>query len=255
MSDKLSFRFELDPVGEIVPWGEGEDRKLHWFGLTSGRYWIMTPLGEVLRYTDEACRAWEDSSPYVDYQVSRLFEDLQQLLPFVLEPIPEDMAAIASDPNWYARSETWKDSETGEDGELWFDALAWWHAREMDSAYLRHGLMFRMWRVKDEVHFQWWYAGNEPVWCVPQGDVILSVDEFSKCAHQFLRGVLAAMELRIDRILIDGWTRNDCKLDVAQLAREQVDRTATLDRLERGCAQTDWNKARDLLNELCMKVG
>src|SRR5476651_989771 len=88
----LRFCFALDAVEDIGPWGEGEDRKLHWFGLTSGRYWISTPLGEALRYTDEEVRRCGLASPYVDYQVSRLFEDLQSILPEVLEPVPSDIA-------------------------------------------------------------------------------------------------------------------------------------------------------------------
>jgi uncharacterized protein DUF5984 len=62
----LRFCFELDAVEDIGPWGEGEDRKLHWFGLTSGRYWISTPLGEALRYTDEQVKLWDLPSPHVD---------------------------------------------------------------------------------------------------------------------------------------------------------------------------------------------
>jgi hypothetical protein len=49
----MRFCFELDAIEVIEPWGEDQDRKPHWFGLTSGRYWISTPLGEALRYTDD----------------------------------------------------------------------------------------------------------------------------------------------------------------------------------------------------------
>jgi len=59
----LRFCFELDAVEDIGPLGEGEDRKLHWFGLTSGCYWISTPLDEVLRYTDEQVKIWDLPSP------------------------------------------------------------------------------------------------------------------------------------------------------------------------------------------------
>jgi hypothetical protein len=71
---------------------------LHWSGLTSGRYWIETPHGEVLRYTPEIRKLWNFPFVYVDYQVARLFEDVQEHLPAVLEPVPEDIATFASDP-------------------------------------------------------------------------------------------------------------------------------------------------------------
>jgi hypothetical protein len=72
------FRFELDAISDIQPWGEPGCENLHWFGLTSGRYWIETPLGEVLRYTPEIMKLWNLPFNYVDYQVARLFEDLQE---------------------------------------------------------------------------------------------------------------------------------------------------------------------------------
>jgi hypothetical protein len=51
MPFELKFCFEFDPVINVDAWGESGRAKLHWFGLTSGRYWIETPVGEVLRYT------------------------------------------------------------------------------------------------------------------------------------------------------------------------------------------------------------
>ena len=54
MSDLLRFCFDLDAVEHIVPWGEPGGQRLHWFGLTSGTYWIETNAGDALTYTAEA---------------------------------------------------------------------------------------------------------------------------------------------------------------------------------------------------------
>ncbi|MCA2217987.1 DUF5984 family protein, partial [Jidongwangia harbinensis] len=35
----FQFEFELRPNAEVPPWG-GDKLTLHWFGLTSGWYWI-----------------------------------------------------------------------------------------------------------------------------------------------------------------------------------------------------------------------
>jgi len=99
-SSLFRFNFELEPIDDIPPWGEGDSRTLHWFGLTLGHYWVSTPLGDVLRYTDEQVREWEDQSPYVDYQVARIFEDLQCVLPSALEPVPEEIAALIEEGGW-----------------------------------------------------------------------------------------------------------------------------------------------------------
>ncbi len=84
--DQFKFCFELDDMSDIKPWEEPEEPILHWFGLTSGRYWIETAVGEVLRYTPEIRRLWNIPFVHVDYPIARVFEDLQEHLPAALEP-------------------------------------------------------------------------------------------------------------------------------------------------------------------------
>jgi hypothetical protein len=96
----IRFRFELRPVDKITPWG-GQDRMLHWFGLTDGWYWIELDGHELLRYSDTTLRRWrgegyDAARPYVDYQVVRLWEDVIQLAPAVLEPVPADLARFVA---------------------------------------------------------------------------------------------------------------------------------------------------------------
>jgi hypothetical protein len=62
----LRFSFELRPVAEVPPWGSHRPN-LHWFGLTSGLYWIDSAAGQLLRYTDEAVRRWELERPHPRY--------------------------------------------------------------------------------------------------------------------------------------------------------------------------------------------
>jgi hypothetical protein len=99
----IRFRFELRPVDEIMPWGD-QDRTLHWFGLTDGWYWIELDGQELLCYSGDMLRRWrgeghEAARPYIDYQVARLWEDLIQIAPAVLEPVPADLVRfVASHP-------------------------------------------------------------------------------------------------------------------------------------------------------------
>lgn len=91
---RIRFRFELRPLAQAHPWG-GDRRTLHWFGLTDGWYWIELNGHELLRYSDQTVRRWQADGyqdvPYVDYYVVRLWEDLLELLPAVLEPVPADL--------------------------------------------------------------------------------------------------------------------------------------------------------------------
>jgi hypothetical protein len=135
MPAPLQFCFELDRVADVQPWGKPGSARLHWFGLTSGHYWLATSVGEVLRYTSEIQQRWGLNSPYVDYHIARLFEDLQENLPAVLEPIPSDIASIAFDEQWFSRAREWRDEESdatcsGGRWELYDAALSWRWARD-----------------------------------------------------------------------------------------------------------------------------
>jgi hypothetical protein len=92
----IRFRFALTPLDRVRSWG-GEDRVLHWFGLTDGWYWIELGDQELLRYTPETLRLFRRDDlgpqhPYVDYYVVRLWEDLIGLTPTVMQPVPDDLA-------------------------------------------------------------------------------------------------------------------------------------------------------------------
>lgn len=253
----LRFCFALDAVEDIEPWGEGEDRKLHWFGLTSGHYWISTPLGEALRYTGEEVKHWELSSPYVDYQVVRIFEDLQAVLPNALEPVPADIAAIVSDDSWFARAEKWIEGSENEDERrgLCYEATQWYSDRAVDTMYLGNGPIFHFWRVDDDVSVRWLPTGKDwnGVWLTPRGKFTVPAGEFKSAVYGFLHDVLTAMQDRVDSIQARGWDRPDCKLDIAQLVREQGQRTARVKELQERRPDTDWEAIRTLLARLALE--
>jgi hypothetical protein len=254
---ELRFCFELAAVDDIQPWGEGEDRKLHWFGLTDGHHWISTPLGEALRYTDETLKQWESSSPYVDYQVARFFEDLQLVLPAVLEPVPSDIAALVSDAKWFDCAEQWIAEKEDENNrrELCYEAMDWYQERALDSMHLKNGPIFHFWRTGDKVTARWEATGKnvEEVWSIPNGEFAVSVDQFSSAAYAFFNQLIQAMQLRVETIRTKGWNRADCRLDIPQLISEQQQRTTWINDLKDRRSETDWEKVRSLLNRLSIE--
>jgi hypothetical protein len=262
--NNLCFCFELDQIADIQPWGEpGRRGRLHWFGLTSGRYWIDTPLGQVLRYTTEIRKIWNYPFLYVDYQVARFFEDLQDHLPAILESIPEDIARIVSDPVWLTKAATWRDQqvenmESEKRWDLYDSAIAWWHQREIDTAYLSHGPWFSFWRVGNEVCFRWTTRNNmhqgAAVFLVPTGCVEMSAAEFAEAAYGFCQEVLAAMNQRVEEIQRDGWTR-DCELDVEALVAEHRSREGRFKDIPNQISTTNWNEVRTHLHLLIDHMG
>ena len=127
----IRFGFRSRPVMEISPWGP--DRRLHWFGLTDGWYWIEIDGLELLRYTPQAVQGWiggepAASIPYVDYYVVRLWEDMLSLLPAVLEPVPDDLAELtSSDPDEWVSPDEEQAEAAGE----------WYGSHVLDMGYIR----------------------------------------------------------------------------------------------------------------------
>lgn len=260
-SGPLRFNFELDETDDILPWGEGDDKKLHWFGLTSGRYWISTPLGEALRYTDERIREWGLQSPYVDYQIARIFEDLQCVLPSALEPVPGEIADLISDGGWVdsveRRLESLDDSDVRRKlYETFWDATDWYGQRSIDTAYLVDGPNFYFWRINDEVRFSWRIHGESGIgaWCLPQGQFTVTAEQFESAAYAFFEEVLAKTQERVERIATTGWHRTDCKLDVSLLISEQRQRTDWIGDLRNRESKTDWHTVRKLIKNLCSEL-
>src|SRR4051812_21332756 len=102
----LQFDFQFRPVSIITPFGR-ERQRLHWFGLTDGWYWIEIGDDQLFRYSDalmaheEPWLSTPDTFPYVDYYVVRLWEDLIDLLPTILAPVPDSVAdKLASTVQW-----------------------------------------------------------------------------------------------------------------------------------------------------------
>lgn len=250
-------KFTLDELAKVPSWGEPGNCRLHWFGLTSGRFWIETASGSPLEYTPEIQKHWSLSGQYPDYHVARFFEDLLSILPAVLESVPTDIAARIANPEWRSQAELWRgDDELRWD--RWYSATQWWHERTLDMAYLQHAPQSIFWRIGNIVFLQWSADGKQdaiPVWVLPQGQISIPADLFEAAVFGFCEELLEAMRQRVRLIQKNGWTRTDCTLDVEELAREQQARCvyfqATRDREQ----TTNWREVRNSFDILLALMG
>jgi hypothetical protein len=250
MGQSFAFQFKLREIEEITPWGKGADCKLHWFGLTDGIYWISTPLGNALHYTENARLKWQSDCPFVDYQVARIFEDVQQILPHALEAVPADIAEIISDPDWYAKGDAQFEKSPADSGfcKIWMDAVEWWGERHLDTLYLKRGPYFQFWRVEDRITIRWdSREEDESVWLAPKGEFSMDVNSFASSCYAFLDSVVEQMQMRVDSIVQNGWLREDCALDVPLLLKEQRVRAAAVQVIRNRRPNTDWNAVRERL--------
>lgn len=244
----IRFEFLLRPVDEIPPWG-GDHPTLHWFPLTSGWYWIRAGDHELLRYSDRTLRGWRvdtdgvQADPHVDHYVVRLWEDLLEVLPEAMEPVPADLVDFVSGavPQWAS----WEDiSPAAETAGLW-------HAsHSMYTGPLRNPPHLRWWRTitdgEDVVTLSWEqrpdpeieFAGPAKGRCtVPASAFVAAVEELD-------RALLTAMGRRVTALETAGGPPG-VELDLTRLRREQEERTSWLRRALRREVITDWAAVRE----------
>jgi hypothetical protein len=76
----MHINFSLTPLELVQPWGNPDRQSLHWFGLTHGQYWIEVGTAVLFEYST-AVQERFGTPRYCDYQVSRLHEDLLEMVP------------------------------------------------------------------------------------------------------------------------------------------------------------------------------
>ncbi|MFC3499978.1 DUF5984 family protein [Micromonospora krabiensis] len=245
---RIRFRFELRPLAQVHPWGR-ERRTLHWFGLTDGWYWIELNGHELLRYSDQTVRRRQtdgyEGMPYADYYVVRLWEDLLQLLPAVLEPVPTDLVPFVE-----ADSTSW--AERGEHEED-FTAEIWYGDRVLDVGYLRNAPVIRWWRTiingADAVTVDWWNRRCEKDLDVTfadpvRGRLVLTTEELIDAVRDLDRDLMAAMHERITLLEERHVVLPDVELDLAALRAEHHDRATWLRHALDRRVQSDWTAIR-----------
>lgn len=249
----IRFGFGLQPLEDVDPWG-GDTPNLHWFGLTSGWYWIEVGEHELLRYSDRTLRRWAiaeggsaEMIPYVDYYVVRLWEDVLEMVSVLTEPVPVDLVDFVAGelPDWASLD----DSPQAE-------AAALWHcSHSMYIGALKNPPHIRLWRTivggVDAVTVDWRHrAGSDIEFAAPAtGRVVLPTSSFDAAVSEFDRSLLTAMEGRVTALEAAG-PPSGVHLDLEQLRREQQDRAAWLHRARGRHVETDWATVRAGAREL-----
>jgi hypothetical protein len=234
----MLFNFRLTPTEDIAPFESSGNQHLHWFGLTDGCYWLRAGDAELFCYAEQflAAQAHSDPcKPYVDYYVVRLWEDLLDILPDVLAPVPDTLAEKLASENlldWRTRVERWMETR---DDSIWNPAYGhageWLHKRVLSTGYLLAGPVIWFWNDGTHIHIEWdnrrQQIEGQPVWAAQVGGWLLSIEEFLDEVRAFDSGFIQAMNLRVDQIAT-GWTRPEVYLDQDELAREHADRSTWL---------------------------
>ncbi|MFC5474883.1 DUF5984 family protein [Paraherbaspirillum soli] len=259
------FEFDLTKLEEVAPWGTPPNQTLHWFGLTDGVYHLDVKGKQLFRYSAEIIAHWQKqdpqaaNTPFVNYQVVRLWEDLFDLLADVLEPIPDALFQFIETPDSQKSFENKiqtliGDDESDERIELYFEACEWIRLRQLDSMHLVEGPRIWMFRHKDEIIIRWDHQerridGIQP-WAEIKGEEKYSVAVFIAEVISFHERLMNAMEARVDCV-VRGNSIPDVSIDLVALANEHRERKGWLVRaLNRPPKKLDPDRVLSAIAEL-----
>lgn len=239
------FEFDLTPVEQIQPWGESPNLSLHWFALTDGKYRIRVGDDYLLNYSDTFLGNANNSTSFVEYQVVRLWEDIVEMLPAILEPVPERLhsllVASATERNEWLEKAVEDLPEVG---------TYWLCDRELDCGYLTNAPQITIWSTETDVIVGWdcelKSKSGEPVWSATRGSYRMSRNEFLSIVNEFNSALIVQMRDRVDR-LASGWKSDTVSIDLSQLIHEQKDRSTWLTNHLRRTSSTPWNEVVRLL--------
>jgi hypothetical protein len=248
------FNFKLTPLGEIVPWGRPEGApSLHWFGLTDGQYWIDVGGQRLFEYHPSVLQPGEPT--YCAYQVARLFEDVNEMSPAVLEPVPSDLTGRISGRagrESRLRVEAWWQRSAGRDDDDTWSALdgmqTWIARRHLDSLYLSPGIDVVMWSDAESVHIEWDNSQMKvqglPAWTATAGSYTLPRAKFVEEVCSFNDRLMEQMAERVERVLKGGALDDVIHVDLEGLRSEQVQRARALEVAMQPAPATDWDAVR-----------
>lgn len=258
---KMLFNFTLVPVAEVPPWGKPGDEHLHWFGLTDGQYWMEVGEDRLFEYSEQA-RAALDLTRYVDYQVVRLYEDILEMFPFVLEPVPAPLIPFLSGESgqkWDAAFMAWwenpdDDPQVQRNSDLVDLCIALISNRRLNSLHLQQAPQIGMWSDESLVYIEWdnrvaKFEGV-PALSALHGTYALPREQFVSEVKSFHSRLMDQMAERIDEIRA-GALPPHARIDQPGLQQEHELRRRSGDKaLEAPSSKTDWQAILAAIREV-----
>lgn len=257
----MHINFSLTPLELVQPWGNPDRQSLHWFGLTDGQYWIEVGTAVLFEYST-AVQERFGTPRYCDYQVSRLHEDLLEMVPAILEPVPTKLIGYLRGDSRYAWDRIYR--RWFEDGDAFADkdefwrladaANNWINNRSLDSGYLSPSANITFWSDEANVYVGWENSDSLidglHAWQTLAGVHYVSRPVFENELHSFHNRLMAAMRIRIEQVRA-GVLRKSVHIDIDSLDREQQHREQGFrDALARCRTPTDWGRVAEAIRSI-----
>lgn len=264
------FEFNLKPLQDVLAWGEEPNQYLHWFGLTDAIYYMNVGKEQLFRYSDEILEFWTKEypdeaeayqNPFYDYQVSRLYFDILEILPNVLQPIPKPIndyiSSLEKQNKWEATLSEINDiSESEQTFNNYCTASEWLFDRKLKG--LGGGPDILLWRVEGRVFLRWdnssYKQNNIHTWATISGEVEFSVKDFLAEIQSFHDRLMKSME---ERIKVIGSTNPlpHIKFNMPELLKEQEEIKKSFEEvLTKAPSINDWNDITKANHYLFTKI-
>jgi len=264
----MLFEFALRELEAIQPWGTPPEQSLSWFGLTDGFYRLNVGTERLFEYSAVAGRRLLLKYPdaivdRIDYQVARLWEDICEILPDVLNPISEEFVRLLSGPSpsvreWgsgmWRRYELLSDEEAEARHAAFQHATMWLDRRFLDSGYLTAAPHIWFWSTPDIVGISWDNRDRDiegvHAWSAVHGSFTLPRETFLAEVREFNDRLIGQMAARVDEVCRRG-PISGVQIDFDALRYEHAQRANTLDdALARQSADSDWQSVLQAVEQV-----
>ena len=257
------FEFKLKHPDEISPWGTPDKLSIHWFGLTDGEYYIDLGKCRLYEYTEELIESSAFATQYVDYHVSRLIEDLCEIIPSIQESIPLEFYELVKTHtglfDFKERAYNWLDEFDSEDEmqmdqafEQYGQHLAWIDQRMLYAGYLVAGQKIGFFRHENKIALVWESKSSEDDiverWTATNGELEMPYQTFVEAIKDFADRFTEAMDRQIELAVAKDW--QNVFLDKEALLKEHENRKQTLSQriailtTDQKTVETDWKSNR-----------
>lgn len=255
----MLINFSLLPIQDIAPWGSPGSHSLSWFGLTDGQYWLEAGSSNLFEYSNHAQSL--GTKRYCDYQVVRLHEDLLDMLPYILEPVPASLVPHISGEtgiSWLKKVNQWYDEHENliPENRLWevIDAaIGWGGKRCLDNMHLSPSAKIVIWSDPESVHIEWdnreKLIDGQAAWSANLGAHKLLRSEFVHEVESFHTRLMNQMEERVKQV-VAGVLNPEISIDFAALVKQHEKRCLSLQSALDVKAETDWSKIEKAIHEV-----
>jgi hypothetical protein len=255
----MLLNFTLVPIESIVPWGEPGNLSLSWFGLTDSEYWIEAGDASLFEYSAYARET--GAHRYCDYQVVRLYEDILDMLPSILDQVPAHLVQYMTGDfaqSFREKYGTWCEEhfELLDEDQYWQiaeSANTWIGARHLDSGYLRPSMNLFIWSDATHVHLEWdnsdVHIDGEMAWTAICGQFSLTREEFLAEIESFHHRLMDQMAARVEQV-VKGALSPQVRIDMPGLIAEHEQRTGSLNRALAIQSPTNWSEVEDAVNTI-----